>query len=53
MQPLYYVLESLDELKALTRMDIMANVVAAKRLGLHAPLFAPKQSPADAKKKAA
>lgn len=52
MQPLYYVLESLDELSALTRTDIMAKVAEAKRLGLHTPLFAPKDG-ADAKKKAA
>lgn len=42
MQPLYYVLESLAELQHLTRMDIMAKVREAKALGLHAPLFAPK-----------
>ena len=42
MQPLYYVLEDLRELHELTRIDIMAKVAEAKKLGLHAPLFAPK-----------
>lgn len=42
MQPLYYVLESLAELKALTQTDLMACVEQAKRLGLHAPLYPPK-----------
>ena len=53
MQPLYYVLESLDELQALTRTDIMARVADARRLGLHAPLFAPKPATTDASRKAA
>lgn len=45
MQPLYYVLESLAELKVLTRIDLMACVEQAKRLGLHAPLYPPKDAP--------
>ena len=44
MQPLYYVLEDLRELFELTQMDLMAEVQKAKALGLHAPLFAPKQA---------
>ncbi|GAC1627585.1 MAG: phenylalanine 4-monooxygenase [Nevskia sp.] len=54
MQPLYYVLESLDVLQEITRMDIMAKVAEAKRLGLQAPLFAPKDAASpDAGRKAA
>lgn len=42
MQPLYYVLDGLDDLRALTKTDLMALVAEARTLGLHAPLFAPK-----------
>jgi phenylalanine-4-hydroxylase len=42
MQPLYYYLEDLRELYDLANMDLMALVAEAKKLGLHAPLFAPK-----------
>lgn len=45
MQPLYYVLEDFAELGELTRRDLMADVTEARRLGLHAPLFAPKPRP--------
>jgi len=43
MQPLYYVLEDLSELGDLTRMDLMREVAEARRLGLFAPLFPPKE----------
>lgn len=46
MQPLYYVLDSLDELQRLARSDLMASVAEARRLGLQAPLFAPKAAAA-------
>ena len=46
MQPLYYVLEDLRELYELTQRDIMGLVQEAKRLGLHQPLFPPKQAAA-------
>jgi phenylalanine-4-hydroxylase len=46
MQPLYYVLEDLRELYELTQRDIMGLVQDAKRLGLHAPLYPPKQAAA-------
>lgn len=39
LQPLYYCLSSLAELQALTRLDLLAAVAEARRLGLHAPLF--------------
>ncbi|WP_366943868.1 hypothetical protein [Nevskia sp.] len=42
LQPLYYVLESFRDLHALTRVDLLAAVAEARRLGLHAPLFPPK-----------
>lgn len=45
MQPLYYVLESMSELGELTRMDLMGLVAEARKLGLHEPLFPPKDQP--------
>ena len=53
MQPLYYVIESLAELKRLTQIDLMACVEQAKRLGLHAPLYPPKDEPAPGSRRAA
>ncbi|WMC11209.1 phenylalanine 4-monooxygenase [Oceanimonas pelagia] len=44
MQPIYYVLDSLDDLFAIADMDIMAEVRRAQRLGLFAPTFPPKQT---------
>jgi phenylalanine-4-hydroxylase len=46
MQPLYYYLEDLRELYELAHMDLMAKVREARRIGLFAPLYAPKQKPA-------
>ncbi|GGD56341.1 phenylalanine 4-monooxygenase [Lacimicrobium alkaliphilum] len=43
MQPVYYVLDSLDELFGIADMDIMALVEKAKGLGLHKPKFPPKE----------
>lgn len=43
MQPLYYVIESMDELSELTRIDLMAEIRKAKALGLHPPLFPPRE----------
>lgn len=42
LQPQYFVLESLRALQALTRIDLLAAVAEARRLGLHPPLFPPK-----------
>jgi len=53
MQPLYYVLDDLSELGALTRMDLMDLVAQARALGLHAPLFAPRPPAAGPEQKAA
>jgi len=42
VQPQYFVLDSLDTLQRLTAHELQAAVAEARRLGLHAPLFAPK-----------
>lgn len=39
LQPLYYRLAAFAELQALTRLDLLAAVAEARRLGLQAPLF--------------
>ncbi|MFM4802471.1 phenylalanine 4-monooxygenase [Aeromonas bivalvium] len=44
MQPIYYVLPSLDSLYQLTREEILANLVQARALGLFAPAYPPKPS---------
>jgi phenylalanine-4-hydroxylase len=43
MQPIYYVLESLDSLYEIAEMDIEQLVHQAKTLGLYAPRFLPKE----------
>ena len=45
LQPQYFVLDSLRDLQALTRVDLLAAVAEARRLGLHAPLFPPRPQP--------
>ncbi|MCG9698313.1 phenylalanine 4-monooxygenase [Shewanella sp. Isolate11] len=42
MQPVYYVIDSIDYLDEVVKMDIMKAVTQARQLGLHAPLFEPK-----------
>ncbi len=42
MQPVYYVIDSIDFLDEIVKMDIMAGVREAKKLGLFEPLFEPK-----------
>ncbi|NMH64539.1 phenylalanine 4-monooxygenase [Shewanella salipaludis] len=42
MQPVYYVIEHIDFLDEIARMDIMAAVQEARKLGLFAPKFEPK-----------
>ncbi|QBF84255.1 phenylalanine 4-monooxygenase [Shewanella maritima] len=42
MQPIYYVIEHIDYLDEIGKMDIMAHVQKAKALGLFEPKFAPK-----------
>ncbi len=43
MQPIYYVLSDIDQLFEVAETDIMSAVNQAKRLGLFAPSFPPKQ----------
>ncbi|MDO6641532.1 MULTISPECIES: phenylalanine 4-monooxygenase [unclassified Shewanella] len=45
MQPIYYVIDNIDFLDEITRMDIMAEVAKARQLGLFAAKFAPKPNP--------
>ncbi|QSX39626.1 phenylalanine 4-monooxygenase [Shewanella cyperi] len=42
MQPIYYVIEHIDFLDEIARMDIMQSITRARQLGLFAPLFEPK-----------
>lgn len=42
MQPIYYVLEKMDDLYELSEMDLIAKVQEARKLGLFEPLFPPK-----------
>ncbi len=44
MQPLYYVLEDFAQLTEITQRDLMADVVEARKLGLHAALYPPKNA---------
>lgn len=46
MQPIYFVLESFDSLFDIAEMDIMALVNQAKKLGIFAPRFLPKEKQA-------
>lgn len=43
MQPVYFTINSFDDLFELAEMDIMSLVKRAKELGLHAPKFPPKE----------
>ncbi|GGX64611.1 phenylalanine 4-monooxygenase [Saccharospirillum salsuginis] len=43
MQPIYYCLESVDQLYDIAQMDIMGAVREAKKLGLFEPRFTPKK----------
>lgn len=44
MQPIYYLLNSIDDLFEVAQTDIMAQVAEAKRRGLFAPTFPPKST---------
>lgn len=41
-QPVYFVLDSLDQLFAAASRDLLADIAEARRLGLHAPKYPPK-----------
>ncbi|MDP5306903.1 phenylalanine 4-monooxygenase [Paracoccus spongiarum] len=43
-QPVYFVIDDLDDLFAAARRDLLADVAEARRLGLHAPKYPPKQA---------
>ena len=40
LQPLYYVINSIDDLSTISQMDIMGLVHEAMSLGLYPPLYA-------------
>ena len=42
MQPLYFILEDINQLYELAHQDIMSLVTQAQKMGLHAPLFEAK-----------
>lgn len=42
MQPIYFVLDSIEQLYDLAQQDIMSMVLEAQSLGLHEPMFPPK-----------
>ena len=42
-QPVYFVIECLDDLFAAARRDLMADIAHARSLGLHEPKFPPKE----------
>lgn len=43
MQPVYFIINELSQLSEIARMDLMSIVKQAKKLGLHAPKFPPKE----------
>jgi phenylalanine-4-hydroxylase len=43
MQPIYHTINSIDDLFDISNMDLMSLVEKAKALGLHKPLFEPKE----------
>jgi phenylalanine-4-hydroxylase len=45
-QPVYFVIERLDDLFAAASCDLLADIATARRLGLHAPKFPPKEKSA-------
>lgn len=46
MQPIYYVLENIEQLFDIANMDIMSAIKKAKSLGLYEPTFSPKEKQA-------
>lgn len=43
MQPVYYTINSINDLFEISKMDIMSQVEQAKELGLFEPKFPPKE----------
>lgn len=45
-QPIYFVIDDLDDLFAAAERDLLADVHAAQALGLHAPAYPPNDDAA-------
>ena len=43
MQPIYYVLESIDDLFRIAHTDLFQSIRKAQQLGMFTPMFAPKE----------
>jgi phenylalanine-4-hydroxylase len=43
MQPIYFMLNKINDLESISKLDLMALVAQAKELGMHAPRFPKKQ----------
>ena len=41
-QPVYFVLDTLDQLFEAASRDLLADIATARQLGLHAPKYPPK-----------
>lgn len=48
-QPLYFVIQDFAELFQLTDLDLFNKIQEARKLGMHAPLFAPKPKEEDSR----
>ena len=44
LQPVYFVIETLDDLFAAADRDLLADAATARALGLHAPKYPPKEA---------
>lgn len=44
LQPVYFVIESFDQLFDLAQSDLLGCIKEARRLGMHAPKFPPKEA---------
>jgi phenylalanine-4-hydroxylase len=44
LQPIYFVIDSFDQLFDLARSDLLGYIKEARRLGMHAPKFPPKEA---------
>ena len=43
-QPIYFVIESFDTLFEVAQMDLLGLIEQARKLGMHAPVFPPKET---------
>jgi phenylalanine-4-hydroxylase len=44
LQPIYFVIDSFDELFDLAQQDLLGYITEARRLGMHEPRFPPKEA---------